>query len=254
VELIALLAPLLPGLGWLWLIYRTDRYEPEPKRLVALTFGVGVCSILPAFALERGVDTIFPYLDAVERATREAVGVDVEARPLAFACFLIIGPAEELFKFLSVRLVMFRHPEFDEPLDGIIYSSAAALGFASLENILYVVDFQHGWRIHWGLLGVRAFMALPGHVIFAAMWGYALGRRKMNPRFAVWPWLLLAMGLHGLYDFLLMYPAARPAIILYMSLMVPVVLRLISRARADSPFAPGAVGPVVVERLTDSAD
>ena len=247
--LCAVLVPVLPGLAWLWLIYRTDHYEPEPKRWVALTFGLGVFSILPAFGLERLAEVAYPYLGAIETASATSVGQPVDPWPLVIASFLFIGPAEELCKFLTVRLVMFRHREFDEPLDGIIYSSAAALGFASLENIFYVVDLSDGVHLRWGLLGVRAFLALPGHVLFAAMWGSALGRHKFDPRRPVWPSLLLAAALHGLYDFILLYPVLRPCIILYMTVLVPIVLRQIRLLREDSPFAPGALGPAVLQQL-----
>jgi RsiW-degrading membrane proteinase PrsW (M82 family) len=245
VGLAALIVPILPGVVWLWLIYRTDRYEPEPKRLVAITFALGVVSILPALFLERMADLVHPYLGAIDQAA-SATGGGVNPIPLLFACFLVIGPAEELAKFLAVRLVIYRHKEFNEPLDGIIYASAAALGFASLENIIYVIDFAHGGAIRWGLLGVRSFLALPGHVIFAATWGYALGRAKFDPKFLVWPRVLGAAALHGLYDFLLMYSYTRPFIVLYMAVMVPVLWRQIRALREDSPFAPGAAVPVPV--------
>ncbi len=244
-QLAALIVPLIPGVIWLWLIYRTDRYEPEPKRLVALTFFLGIVAILPALFAERLAELAHPYLAAIDQAAA-ADGVAVNPLPLLFACFLVIGPAEELAKFAAVRLVMFRNREFNEPLDGVIYASAAALGFASLENVIYVIDFQHGGAIRWGMLGVRSFLALPGHVIFAATWGYALGRQKFNPRFLVWPRVLLAAGLHGLYDFVLMYAPTRPFIVLYMAIMVPLLWRQIRTLRDDSPFAPGALQPVPI--------
>jgi RsiW-degrading membrane proteinase PrsW (M82 family) len=234
----ALLVPILPGLVWLWIFYRTDRYEPEPKRLVALTFALGVFSIVPAYLVERLGEHLYPYLEAVDSAAAQPLGELVSPLPLFIGCFLVIGPAEELFKFLAVRGFIYNHKEFDEPLDGIIYASAAALGFASLENVFYVVDWTHGLGIRWGMLGARSFLALPGHVIFAATWGYALGRKKFNPEYRVWPRLAAAAGLHGLYDFLLMYPPTRPAIILFMTVMVPILLREIRTLRAESPFKP----------------
>jgi RsiW-degrading membrane proteinase PrsW (M82 family) len=228
-------------LAWLVLIYRTDRYQPEPKRLVAITFVLGLLSILPAVVCERAAGLLYPFLAAIEQADAAACNDPV---PLAIACFLVIGPAEELFKFLAVRLYAYRTPDFDEPLDGVIYASAAALGFASLENVVYVVDFQHGGTIHWVRLGLRSFLALPGHVIFAATWGAALGRRRFDPSHRVWPRVGLAALLHGLYDFVLIYPPTRPAIVLYMSLMVPVLVRQIRTLRAASPFQPAALpGP-----------
>src|SRR5262249_53183156 len=152
--------------------------------------------------------------------------------PILIGCFLVIGPCEEIAKFLAVRLFVFRSREFNEPLDGIIYAAAAALGFASLGNVLYGIDFRSG-PLEWGTLGVRSLLALPGHVIFATTWGYALGRRKFDPTYLVWPKVLIASGLHGLYDFLLMYGPTRPLILLYMSIMVPVIIRQIRTLRAE---------------------
>ena len=236
--LAALIVPMVPGLIWLWIFYRTDRYEPEPKRLVMLTFALGVISIVPAFLIERLGESVYPYLAQLEGAAQAPLGELVNPWPLFIGCFLVIGPAEELAKFFSVRLFIYRNREFDEPLDGIIYASAAALGFASLENVFYVVDWSHGLSIRWGMLGVRSFLALPGHVIFAATWGYALGRAKFNPQYLVWPRVAAAAALHGLYDFLLMYPPTRPAIVLFMTVMVPVLYREIRTLRAESPFKP----------------
>jgi RsiW-degrading membrane proteinase PrsW (M82 family) len=237
--LAALLLPMVPGVIWLWIFYRTDWYEPEPKRLVLATFGLGVLSILPAFAGERAAALVYPFLEHIEQATQSH---NVAALPMLVGCFLVIGPCEEVAKFLAVRLFVYRHREFNEPLDGIIYAAAAALGFASLENVLYVFDW-HTHTVHWGTLGVRSLLALPGHVIFSTTWGYALGRKRFNANYRVWPMVLLAAWLHGLYDFLLMYPPTRALIVLYMSLMVPVIVRQIRQLRSESPFAPGAQLP-----------
>jgi RsiW-degrading membrane proteinase PrsW (M82 family) len=234
--LLALVLPIVPGLLWMWIVYRTDRYEPEPKHLVLSTFLLGALAVLPAFGVERLVSAAYPFLGAIERASQ--TGEARELWPILIGCFLVVGPAEELAKFAAVRLYMFRDPEFDEPLDGIIYASAAALGFASLENLLYVVDFEHGLELKWGALGLRSFLALPGHIIFAATWGLALGRRKFDERYPVWSRVALAAALHGLYDFLLIYPPARPLILFYMSVMVPVLVRQIRTLRDDSPFRP----------------
>ncbi|HUS63613.1 MAG TPA: PrsW family intramembrane metalloprotease [Kofleriaceae bacterium] len=247
--LLALVVPILPGLIWLAIFYRTDRYQPEPKRLVALTFALGIFSIVPAFIGERFAERIYPYLGQIEIAAHAPLGELVSPVPLFIGCFFVIGPCEEFAKFLAVRLFVYRHRAFDEPIDGIVYAAAAALGFASLENLFYVTNFQTG-EIRWGLLGVRAFLALPGHVLFSATWGYALGRKKFDPAYRVWPMVLAAAGLHGLYDFLLMYPPSRPVIILYGALMVPVLLRQIRVLRADSPFAPDA--ELVPARVTAS--
>ena len=233
----ALIVPMIPGVIWLWIIYKTDWYEPEPKRLVLATFALGIVAIAPAFGAETLVGKVYPFLRYMEAATATGITAPI---PTAIGCFLVIGPCEEIAKFLAVRLFVYRNKEFNEPLDGIIYAAAAALGFASLENMLYVVDWHTG-HVQWGALGIRSLLALPGHVIFATTWGYALGRQKFDPKFRVWPMVALAALLHGLYDFLLMYRPTQPLILLYMSLMVPIIVRQIRLLRAESPFAPGGV-------------
>lgn len=237
-SLAALIVPMIPGVIWLWIIYRTDWYEPEPKRLVLATFGLGILAIAPAFGGERLAGMVYPFLRYIDQAALTGIAAPW---PMAIGCFLVIGPCEELAKFLAVRLFVYRGREFNEPLDGIIYAAAAALGFASLENVLYVIDWHSGpLHVQWGALGIRSLLALPGHVIFATTWGYALGRQKFDPRYRVWPMVLAAALLHGLYDFLLMYRPTQPLILLYMSLMVPIIVRQIRLLRAESPFAPGA--------------
>jgi RsiW-degrading membrane proteinase PrsW (M82 family) len=233
----ALIVPMIPGVIWLWIIYRTDWYEPEPKRLVLATFGLGILAIAPAFGGERLAGAVYPFLRYIEQAAVTGIAAPW---PMAIGCFLVIGPCEELSKFLAVRLFVYRNKEFNEPLDGIIYAAAAALGFASLENVLYVIDWHTG-HVQWGALGIRSLLALPGHVIFATTWGYALGRQKFDASYRVWPMVILAALLHGLYDFLLMYRPTQPLILLYMSLMVPIIVRQIRLLRSESPFAPGGV-------------
>jgi protease PrsW len=233
--LAAIVVPMIPGVIWLWIIYRTDWYEPEPKRLVLATFVLGILAILPAFGGEWLAGRVYPFLGYIDQAVATGVAAPL---PMAIGCFLVIGPCEEISKFLAVRLFVYRNKEFNEPLDGIIYAAAAALGFASLENVLYVIDWHTG-HVHWGTLGVRSLLALPGHVIFSTTWGYALGRQKFDPKHRVWPMVGLAALLHGLYDFLLMYGPTRPLILLYMSLMVPIIVRQIRLLRSESPFAPG---------------
>jgi RsiW-degrading membrane proteinase PrsW (M82 family) len=247
----ALIIPMIPGVIWLYIFYRTDYYEPEPKKLVLATFGLGVLSILPAFVAERAAGLVYPFLEQIEHA--QANGQIGAPLAIFIGCFLVVGPCEELAKFAAVRLFVFRHKEFDEPLDGIIYAAAAALGFASLENVLYVIDFKSG-AIQWGTLGVRSLLALPGHVIFATTWGFALGRRKFDPTYRVWTKVALAAMLHGLYDFLLMYTPTRPLILLYMSIMLPVIVRQIRTLRAESPFSPEALALRVTPALPASPE
>src|SRR5436309_790879 len=114
--LAALIIPMIPGVIWLWIIYRTDWYEPEPKRLVLGTFALGVVAIVPAFVGARAAGLANPSLEQTEHAT--AIGAPQPPLPILIGSFLVIGPCEELAKFLAVRLFVFRSREFNEPLDG----------------------------------------------------------------------------------------------------------------------------------------
>ncbi len=232
--LIAFIVPILPGLVWLWVFYRMDHHEPEPLSLVGYTFVLGGMAILPALGAERLATLLLPTLS----------GNDVWS--LFLMCFFVIGPCEEVAKFLAVRLFMFRHHEFDEPLDGIVYASAAALGFASLENVIYVVQLQSGIgaigplgivAIDWPTLIVRSLITLPGHVLFATAWGAALGRRKFNSRYRVWPLVGASSALHGLYDFLALTGRLRAYLLVYAAVVVPWVLYTIWALRRDSKYS-----------------
>lgn len=112
--------------------------------------------------------------------------------------FLLIGPLEELSKLAAVWLAVYRRPDFREPLDGIIYSSTAAIGFASVENIVYL-----GY-LGPGILISRALFATPAHVMFSSMWGYSLGVarfRREGELLTVAKGLLVSALLHGTVQF-----------------------------------------------------
>jgi hypothetical protein len=109
----------------------------------------------------------------------------------------VIAPNEELWKLLVVYWVVFKHPAFEEPFDGIVYTATAALGFASLENLDYV------YRLGGDVAILRAFTAVPGHFLFVGACGYALAQVRFegaplaSTLFKGW---LIAALLHGLYD------------------------------------------------------
>ena len=129
-----------------------------------------------------------------------------DALSAAVCAFAIAGLVEELGKFFVVRATMYRSPYFDEPMRGLIYSSAAALGFASIENLVYMV--QAGAAV----ILVRGIECTLGHVFFASCWGYSLGaarRRADQGRRGggalVALGLTAAIALHGLWDYGLMH-------------------------------------------------
>lgn len=187
--LVILALALGPGVFWAWYFYRRDRYEPEPAALIAKIFLLGALITFPVAFVE-GFFGLFI------------------ASPLIMGA--IVAPiVEEYGKFYVVRQFAYQDTEFDEPMDGIVYAAAAALGLASLENVFYVFTaYLTSPALALGTIVVRAIFSVPGHALFASAWGYALGRAKFmaperRPRIIIGG-LLLGMALHGAFNFLLM--------------------------------------------------
>jgi len=162
------IAAFLPGLLWLWYFYSKDIYRPEPKGLIALTFFLGAVASAPAGLLE----LVFVWLVPLEMPDLldEPANISVSSGIVLF--FFVVGPIEEGAKLLAVRLGPYRSSHFDEPLDGIIYASAVALGFASLETLAFAM------AVGWEVILLRAVFSFPAHLLFSAVWGNALGWAK----------------------------------------------------------------------------
>lgn len=189
---------LLRGLGFvlggalLWVLYfdLKDRLQPEPRRLLVAAFGLGM-GAAAASALAYEVLWLL--------GVPVAPGGDRQA--ILAVCLLAIGPIEEGAKFAVLAGIVARWRAFDEPIDGIIYAAAVAIGFAALENLLYLP------HLLWWEQAARAGVAPFIHSLFSAVYGYGLSRSRFGARTraARWAWpagtLLLAAVLHGLYDY-----------------------------------------------------
>ncbi len=213
---------LAPGIFWLWYFYRRDTWEHEPRSLVAKTFLYGAVVTVVAVFIE--VPFLFSEL----------------------LLSVIIAPVvEELCKFAVVRLRVYKRAEFNEPVDGIVYAAAAALGFAAVENVFYLggTFFDIGVVVFTATFVIRALISVPSHAIFSSMWGYALGLAKCTPKaqtgHIVLTGVLLAILLHGIFNFLAL---SGLLFALGMLVFVPVgwvlVNNRIKRALSISPFNP----------------
>jgi RsiW-degrading membrane proteinase PrsW (M82 family) len=180
-----LVIALAPGLFWLWYFYKQDVYEPEPLSLLVKMFFLGLVATVIAFTLE------------------DLIGLFVSG--ILFAA-LAAPVVEESAKFFMVREFVYKKREFDEPMDGIVYATATALGFATLENVLYLLDQPYlSSLVVTGT--IRAILSVPGHALFGVFWGYSLGIAKFRPpgkRSAIiLGGLILGIAVHGLFNFLL---------------------------------------------------
>jgi RsiW-degrading membrane proteinase PrsW (M82 family) len=213
-----LVLAIAPTLFILLYIYRKDRYEPEPLHLVAWIFFLGALSCIPAGLIEM----LFP--DGV------------------FSSVVVAPVVEETLKFLVVFLAIYPRPEFDEPMDGIVYATAAGLGFAAIENILYVIEGGLAVGI------VRAIVSVPGHVVFSCIWGFALGIAKFRPENErtgiIVTGLFGAMLLHGIFNFSLVVFGAS-GLLLILLVIIPLgwwmTCRNIGCAHADPASACSAI-------------
>ncbi len=182
-----MIASLAPVLILLVYVYIRDRYDREPFGVLIISLLAGVGIVLPVIFAERWLMGAMPPTTRVGTA--------------AYQAFIVAGATEEFFKFLALMLLIWRRPSFDEKIDGIVYAVFVSLGFAAVENILYVSEGGYQTAL------VRAITAVPAHALFGVAMGYYLGiarmyrelRRGYLLRAFLVPWIL-----HGIYDFILM--------------------------------------------------
>lgn len=228
-----LLLAIAPGLALMAWFYIRDRYEPEPiARILRVLFG-GALAV--------------PLAVATEMAACRFLSVDLaparmDPRELFVYSFVCVAAVEELLKLLVVGALIYHDPELDEPYDGIVYSVAAALGFAILENVKVAFTLQ---GLGLGPTVARAFLAVPAHALFGVAMGWFVGAARFAPtRLSAWGNLalawLVATVLHGCYDWLLLSRDPRMPLLL-LPLMAAMWLATFAAIRQrlwESPFRP----------------
>lgn len=178
----------LPGVVISAAVFYLDRYEHEPWYALAGCFILGALATWPAIRIEQWA---FTALGEMTPGTGQTL----------LLAFVAVALNEELWKWLAVLAGAWPWRWFNEPLDGIVYAVLAAMGFAAMENLVYADRF--------GLdaLVLRSLTAVPAHLLFALVLGYYLGLARFRPARAPWligQGLLLAIALHGVYDFLIL--------------------------------------------------
>ncbi len=186
---------LLPVVLVFWYVYHKDKYEREPLGLVLKVVLFGAIFSLVCIPVERFLEgVIYSYYGGIVSVRSEFVQNTVG-----------VGLVEELIKWSVVMIFVWRTDDFDFRYDGIVYSVSSALGFAGLENILYVLNY--GTSVSIG----RAIFSIPGHAAFGVFMGFYLSRAKdcelKQNGFGRGVNLVLSVAVpvlvHGMYDFLL---------------------------------------------------
>ncbi|MEF8782952.1 MAG: PrsW family glutamic-type intramembrane protease [Haloarculaceae archaeon] len=195
--LIGLLSVLsvIPALLLAAYLWYGDPTRREPLDTMAVTFLLSVLFASFAAVVNSSLLPAFELLPAV-------------GLPLFF--FLVVGPIEETVKWLAIRVHAYRSDSFRTVVDGVVYGAIAGLGFATIENVFYIVDAflmtaqAGGPEIQRTVqtATARAFVG-PGHVIYSAFAGYYLGLARYNPGQRgpiVVKGLLVAVAIHALYN------------------------------------------------------
>ncbi|MBQ9016343.1 MAG: PrsW family intramembrane metalloprotease [Firmicutes bacterium] len=218
-----LMLAILPGILIIIYVYRMDKVEKEPWRLIFKLMVFGALSCIPASVMEMAIDSAMPAYP--EGSLSYAVTM----------AFCSAAFCEELCKFAFLRFGTWKNPEFGYRFDGIVYGVAVAVGFAVLENIMYVG--QYG--LYTGI--VRAVMAVPLHAFCGVFMGifYGAAKQARIQGKGAGKFLLLAlivpMMIHGVYDTLafLGNTAASVVLLAFVVLMYIVSIRYIRRFSRD---------------------
>lgn len=190
-SLIILSAIIAPAIFWIAYFKYKDRYKPEPLVNMGAAYILGV---------------IFGFLCFKFHVLLKLIGIPED--PSAFVydrsifsfiyLVLVVGFMEELFKLIPFIFIIKWFRNFDEIIDGIIYASVIAIGFASFENILFIPHLQ-GFE----LFG-RAIASPLTHTLFSSIWGFFIAKSKLNGKpcyVKIIAGFLIAILLHGIYDF-----------------------------------------------------
>ena len=183
-----LLLAVAPAMIIIAYIYFKDKFEKEPWKLLLKNFVLGAtASVIITLGISYILGLLLPSFDAGNTLH------------MFLKAFFMVALVEEFSKYIIVRNYAQKNKAFNEPFDGIVYAVMVSMGFATLENVMYV--YSYGYET--GIL--RAFTAVPAHATFAILMGYYMGKAKFSKN----RWVLNIAGLlvatlfHGAYDFFL---------------------------------------------------
>ena len=185
-----------PGIAICLYFFYRDVYNKEPRLNLVVSFILGCLAILPAIGFERAFalgDKVLTYHTAT-------------SLEIAIFSYGVIAFSEEFSKFLGLRLYSYNQKAFDEPFDGIVYAVIVSMGFATVENVMYVTSAAKlglGWE-----LGIkRMFLSVPAHATFGIIMGYFVGKAKFNKANSFGLMLFGLIGaifFHGTFDYFLL--------------------------------------------------
>jgi len=184
-DLVLVSLSIFPGFIIMALIYNLDELEKEPLWLLAITF------ILGSIILYLDIN-ILDYFLSYNDVQNNFLNTGIEA--------FTVSTTEELLKFLVVMLIIYPNKNFDEPFDGIVYSVFVGMGFATAENLTFVLQGSASLAL------MRMISAVPAHFVFAVIMGYYLGKAKSKKKtqlLFILLSILIPIIVHAVYDYFL---------------------------------------------------
>ncbi len=192
---IAFAAGLIPAIFWVWFWLKEDKRKPEPFWIILVAFLAGMAVVPAVLPLQKLACDVYQ------------AGV---CQPAGDNLILVWVILEEVLKYLAALLVVFWHAEVDEPIDMVIYMIVIALGFAALENTLFIFNLLSSGLVTDSVLTgkFRFIGATLLHVLASGTVGVALAFAFYKSKFAKVVYgiigLFIAIVLHALFNFFIM--------------------------------------------------
>lgn len=176
-------ASLAPSLALLCFFYLKDNYNSEPLGMVFRSFIFGVLLVFPVLVIQYAFQEEGLLISPLSQA------------------FISAALFEEFFKWFILFYTVYKHAEFNDPYDGIVYGVSVSLGFATMENVFFLLAYGVD------LAFIRALLPVSSHALFGVIMGYYLGKAKFGEirqqRKLLFFSLLIPWVLHGIYDYIL---------------------------------------------------
>ena len=184
---------ILPGIVLFFMVWRSDKIEKEPPKLLWKLFLFGALTTISTYFIGTAGDKLIAFLDPTSIIY------------LLLEDFIMVALVEEGGKFFVLKKLTWKHPAFNYTFDAVVYAVTASLGFAIIENIIYLLDSDMFTAI------LRALLSVPGHVMYAIYMGCYYGMAKVEDtsgnektcKTCLIKALLIPVVLHGFYDFCL---------------------------------------------------
>jgi RsiW-degrading membrane proteinase PrsW (M82 family) len=211
--LLALVGGIIPAILWLLFWLREDKKRPEPRGLILFSFIGGMAIVPLVIPLERLV--VSDFLN------------------ISLMTIVLWALIEEVFKYLASYFTALRTRATDEPIDPMIYLITTALGFAALENTLFLINAFSDGQILQGLVtgNMRFIGATLLHTVSSAIVGASIAltfyKSKTVKRIGLLLGLILAIALHAVFNFSIMNMTSGKIFIVFGAVWVLIVLLIL---------------------------